>query len=444
MENRHHLNYLQQSYGNLINNKRVKLLRSIIAYDAEWHISEITEQHSFSQAVKLLPEIPDVVYFGFPWARLFDLIESDHAESNRILSDLASVKPLIKGKKYIITVCQHISFLKYKHIFDNLGISHVFWPHAGREMECIPGHNDFRVLPYPLAPTLTFDNFSTVNTVRKYLYSFFYQKTTEPHIFRLGNLIQNNLAVDKRSVVTSGNQCNFMDKGNIHILSAACEQQTQKTVKEFPLTESRQIMQDSIFSLCFSDPRPNSVRLWESISYNTIPVLFTDSIHLPGYKALWDEATVKCSERLEDIKALPNQLASLARDKTLLERKRKALRQLWLLYGPDWFIYDIYKLFLSLAQEKSKTAYTEHFLSYSKLLALASAINRRTIVQPSEIDFFILGCSSKVLTNPAGFLNRYEKNSGFRSAYIRAISSCNPRYSEAMQMNLKFQRIALN
>jgi hypothetical protein len=89
-----------------------------------------------------------------------------------------------------------------------------------------------------------------------------------------------------------------------------------------------------------SRPCRNSAQLWEAVGNGLIPVV-SSSAFLPGSKALWDEATVSCPERSEDIETLTGCLEALARDKTLRERKRHALRQLWMLYGPDCFIYDI-------------------------------------------------------------------------------------------------------
>jgi hypothetical protein len=61
---------------------------------------------------------------------------------------------------------------------------------------------------------------------------------------------------------------------------------------------------------------------------------------------LWEEAAVFCPETEEAIAALPAKLEAMAKDTALLERKRNAMKQLWLKYGPDCFVYDILKFML--------------------------------------------------------------------------------------------------
>ena len=75
---------------------------------------------------------------------------------------------------------------------------------------------------------------------------------------------------------------------------------------------------------------------------------------------------------------------------------------------------------------------------------MASAITLKKCAHDNELVAFILGCSSLVLSDPSGFLNRYQKNEQFRMAYKAAINSCDRRYSETMIRNLAFKGIALN
>ena len=70
----------------------MKQLRSILAYDAEWHYPEITEQHAFFQADKLLPEVPGVIYFGFPWATLIERLNSKQSSAD-------SLNEVLNGRK---------------------------------------------------------------------------------------------------------------------------------------------------------------------------------------------------------------------------------------------------------------------------------------------------------------------------------------------------------
>ena len=421
----------------------MKRLRSMLVYDANWQNPDITEQHAFLQADKLLPEVPGVLYFGFPWATLIERLNSKESSANSLREVIKGAMPLLKAQKHVITVCQHKDLLQYQSLFAEAGITHVFWPHAGQGQDCFPEYEGIKICPFPLAPAQMRGYQPAEAEGKKHLYAFIEPKTKDPDASKTSQLILHHLAGNRRGVVIARSQWDFEN-----ILSARMPAGTAAPQKEYadgpaPF-QSWRILGESLFSLCPSGPSPNSARLWESIGCGAIPVIFGDTQFLPGSKALWDQASVLCSDRLEDILALPDHLETLAGDKALLERKRHAMRQLWMLYGPDFFIYDIYKLFLELAQENSEIRDYRLTPSYARLLAMASVINRSRNVGKAELDSFILDCSSRVIVDPPGFKRRLEDNPEFRMAYEKALCSCNPRYAESMRRNLKLRAIALN
>jgi hypothetical protein len=109
----------------------------------------------------------------------------------------------------------------------------------------------------------------------------------------------------------------------------------------------RETLKESVFSLCPSGTGPNSIRLWESVAADSIPVILSDGYMPPGDRALWEEAAVFCPELEDEVRGLPDKLAAIAGEPGLVERKRRALRQLKLLYGVEGFVYDIHKLALA-------------------------------------------------------------------------------------------------
>ena len=420
-----------------------KKLPSILSYDAEWQSPEFTEKHALFQAVKFLPEVPGALYFGFPWATLFDLLQSNRPEGDHLIAILESTKHLAKDKKHVITVCQHKDLLEYQNIFAEACITHVFWPYAGEGQDCFAEYNGIKVSPFPLVPVPMLDYQSSEAEGKKHLYAFIEPKTQDPDTSKSSQLILHHLAGNRRGVVIARSQWDFENILGAQMLAGTAAPQEEYADGPAPI-QSWRILGASLFSLCPSGPSPNSARLWESIGCGAIPVIFGDTHFLPGSKALWDQASVLCSDRLEDIVALPDHLETLAGDTALLERKRHAMRQLWMLYGPDSFIYDIYKLFLELAQENIEIRDHRPTLSYGRILAMASVINRSRNVGKAELDSFILDCGSRVIFDPPGFKKRLEDNPEFRMAYEKAMCSCIPRYAESMRRNLKFRAIALN
>lgn len=421
----------------------MKRIHSTLVYDGNWQHRDITEQYAVLKADKLLPELPGVSYFGFPWATLIERLNSKESSANSLREVINGVMPLLKAQKHVITVCQHKDLLQYQSLFAKAGITHVFWPHAVQGQDRFPEYEGIKICPFPLAPVQMRDYQSSEAEGEKHLYAFIEPKTKGPDASKSTELILRHLAGNRCGVVIARSQWDFENILGDQMPAGQSAPQEGHSDGPAPF-EPWRILEASVFSLCPSGPSPNSARLWESIGCGAIPVIFGDIHFLPGSKALWDEACVLCSERHEDILALPDHLETLSRDTALLESKRHAMRQLWMLYGPDFFIYDIYKLFLELAQENIEIRDYRPTPSYGRLLAMASVINRCRNVGQAELNAFILDCSSRIIVDPSGLKSRLEDDTAFRMAYEKALRFCNPVYAESMRRNLKLRAIALN
>ena len=476
-----------------------KQLRSILAYDAAWSYTDAAEQHAFFQADKLLPEVPGVMYFGFPWATLIDRLNSEDSSADSLKEVINGANLLLNEQKHVVTVCQHADMLKYRELFEGIGITHVFWAHAVKGQDCFPGNGNIRIFPFPLfsgqataylisedlplpttlpplqgegrggdgvkpaskhphpPPVLPLEGGGTYSgrsslirkayasshdAVRKYLYSFVEPGSEERHLGNPAEMILDHLAGRQGSLVIPRVKWDFnyvLHGTGIHAEAGS----DQESVHRAAPVQVRNFLRESIFSLCHSGSGPNSTQLWESICCGAIPVVLSDDYLPPGNRVLWEQATVSCPERLEDILALPDRLQAIARDPELLERKRHALRQLWMIYGPDCFIYDICKLFLSLATETVEASGPQPTHSYGKLLGMASELTRSKSTDAALADVFILGCSSRLLSDAPGFLARYQENKEFRMAYQRALASCKGEYAESMSKALEVKRAVL-
>ncbi|MGD9212252.1 MAG: hypothetical protein PVI90_15835, partial [Desulfobacteraceae bacterium] len=109
----------------------------------------------------------------------------------------------------------------------------------------------------------------------------------------------------------------------------------------------------------------------------------------------------------------------------------------------------IHKLFLSLANQtadnsiEKQDTYSQKNVSYAKLFNLATVINRTKDVKMSLLNIFLLGCSSRVLSDPTGFIIRYKENKKFRAAYQYAVRLCSDNYSKSMLKTLSLKGIDL-
>jgi hypothetical protein len=169
--------------------------------------------------------------------------------------------------------------------------------------------------------------------------------------------------------------------------------------------------------------------------------LLSDTYLPPGNEALWREATVPCQEKLKDIIALPDHLEAISKDSALVERKRHAMRQLWMMYGPDFFVYDIQKQFLSLANETID--FTRTAFSYSKLLSISNAIYRAKCIDESTLRIFTLGCSSRIMADPLKFLSHYNDNEVLRVAFIKAKIAFDSKYGQHFSRILEHKNVAI-
>src|SRR5690606_7594897 len=95
----------------------------------------------------------------------------------------------------------------------------------------------------------------------------------------------------------------------------------------------RDVLQQTVFSLCPSGSGSNSIRLWESLGAGCIPVLMADTLRLPGTAAEWDQAIVRIPENRESIRDLPKTLRQLSQNEQSMRRMRQNCVSLWRRYG---------------------------------------------------------------------------------------------------------------
>ena len=343
-----------------------KKTNNVLGLNSDWQYPAITEKYAYKMANKFLTKDnfeQNVVYFGFPWATLIDKLfhSQDKTEANILIEKLISFQDELKKYKKIITVCQHIRMLEFQSIFDEVGITDIFWSHTTKDQNFLPSYPHISLYPFPLYPVQRI-NIEAKETEKKYLYSFVGTRPNKSYLTDSRTQIIDSLSDDNRGLIIARNQW--------HYNKIVYDHQVLKKVKNadglvdnLASAEFKEVMQQSIFALCPSGSGPNSIRLWEAIGLGAIPVVLADTYLPPGDRELWDEAIVTCSEKLEDIKGLPDHLAEIQKDDELLQRKRKALKKLWMRYGVDCFVYDITKLFfqygsgdLGVTKPKTKTS----------------------------------------------------------------------------------------
>lgn len=309
-------------------------------YDAQWQFPAVTEKIAFERAWQSLPKSDDFSYFAFPWATLIDLLQNGSPDAEPLMAALKKLGAM-KRAPTVVTVCQHVRMLHYRKLFEQAGVTDIFWSHAATAVPMWPGSKKINLHPFPLYPVqvtemVPFDE----NEQREHLFSFAGAKSNTWYLSDVREHIVDELGDDPRGVVIGRDEWHYNRiVYDLQIRKAA--DSAGSLVNDDASQEFKKLLRNSTFSLCPSGSGPNSIRLWESMGMGTIPVILSDSHRLPGDPELWKEATVVITETVDAVRALPDLLASF--DQEAIAKKRRALRQLWLLYSPANFIHDLRK-----------------------------------------------------------------------------------------------------
>ncbi len=408
--------------------------KNIIAFDSQWQFPAITEQYAYTQVQRLLTKADvNAVYFAFPWATLIDLLNNKKPQGKTLLKTLRSFKSLLKDKK-IVTVCQHIFMLKFQHLFEEMGISDIYWTHAVHNQTSLIDNPNVKIFPFPLYPVqaIGFDNEKDIQN-RKYLFSFVGARANKWYLTESRNMIIDLLSECPRGKIISRDTWHYQKAVYDHQISKVTSKVNDLVDKD-TTAEFKGILRESMFALCPSGSGPNSIRLWESIGYGVIPVILADTYLPPGNSKLWEEAAVFCKEDTDSIKALPAVLAEIAKDKVLLQRKRNALKQLWLIYGPDCFIYDILKRFIEYGQKSEDNRAS--LLSYKEIIAVPNT-------NAKHQELFLLSCTSKLLLDSKAFLNEIY-GCEISVQYLKEALNSKNQYVHTFNKALSLKNITLN
>jgi hypothetical protein len=209
--------------------------------------------------------------------------------------------------------------------------------------------------PFPLYPVQITDALPEAAPAadqqsRPHLFSFVGARADKHYPRQTRNFILDQLANDPRGLITG--RLDWFYKKIVYdhqIHGKAGGMPPEGLIEQDQAAQFRTVLKESTFSLCPAGTGPNSIRLWESIGAGAIPVILADDWAPPGNRALWEAACVIRPETEAAVASLPDELASLAASANVIAGKRQALRQLWLLYGPNSFVHDIHELMQSLA-----------------------------------------------------------------------------------------------
>ena len=327
-------------------------------------------------------ETDAIRYFAFPWATLIDRMASRHADEQPLLDALVKMSKTARRAPRVVTVCQHIRMLEFRHLFEMARVTDVFWSHAIKGRPRWGGNRPINLHPFPLYPVQSpvVQTFSDAER-RPLLFNFIGAVENSWYLTDVRQWIARHLAREPNGSV-------ILRRG-WHYQRAVYEHQVKGLAPDGePLTDAEaeaefaRALKRSTFTLCPSGSGPNSIRLWEAIGHGSIPVILSDTLALPGPEELWREAAVFCEETEAAVSQLPARLAELAADPVAIAHRRRALRQLWSLYGPLNFAHDIRSLALREATPEPAPAPAFNTVRRPRICLFGRHANRTPFAYP--------------------------------------------------------------
>jgi hypothetical protein len=324
--------------------------KTVIEFNDHWQTPAITEYYSYQKILGLRWDVPGYTYIAFPWATLIDHLQTGQDIPESLVMGFEKIIVACRSARHntrLLTVCQHIYAQRFSSVFKSCYLDVVYWSHAtigGRFHDGIEWH------PFPLYPV---QRYSTTRdgplkplNQRRYNGSFigayeakYYLSTIREEIFKLSSL------QDKyQLLITKREQWHFQEAVyNCQIYGRKPEDAKLKML-EIQAKQYRDVLMESIFSLCPSGSGANSIRLWESLTYGCIPLIFADSLALPGEQQIWIEACVFMAEASNYTAIAENLLLQSKTRPSELRAKQEAAKLLESRYGVDIFIWDLLQL----------------------------------------------------------------------------------------------------
>lgn len=290
----------------------------------------------------------NVMYLGFPWATLFDLLNKSHPRAENLLANLDAIATEIRKANLsaVATVCQHIHLVKYAAVLSAAGVTDVFWSHATKDAATLPDNVKLSLHPFPLYP-VHISQSATAGHARSVLYSFVGAIKNSCYLTEVRRWIWRHLRKDPRGCVVARDMWHYhgeVYEGQIRGRRFFGVKKQLKKEQEF-----RDLLATSVFVLCPSGSGPNTIRLWEAFASGAIPVIISDSYLPPGAWEEWADAVVFCKESLEAVIALPARLEALAANPAKIAKMREMGTALAHKFGPENFGASIRDWSLNLA-----------------------------------------------------------------------------------------------
>ena len=243
---------------------------SMVYYDRHWSHATPTEKQVFQLFSKSL-ELP-CNYFAFPWSTLYDNRYKNCKSLETIIEQFLMYSHDKNGNnEEYFTVALHESFVEFMEIFKRLNIKYIFASQKNKNHYELELQYDIRIIPFSLYPAQCSNADIIPIRDRRLLTNFIGQYDPNCYI--------SDIRMNIFTHFSKYSDCTIVRRDKWHYQN--CIYGNNKYSNTNNENEYKDAIINSKYTLCPSGSGPNSIRIWEAMSYGSIPVILADTLVLP-------------------------------------------------------------------------------------------------------------------------------------------------------------------
>lgn len=300
-----------------------------------WQEPAITEKAAWDGLVAA-GHNADFVYVGMPWATIIDGVRNDTPAAWRLLEKLDVLKARLDGLPADlprVSVAQHIVAMNYRSLFEQLGITDLFWSHARRDRRRL---GDIRLHAFPLFPAQTGSRAEAGDPHRKRPWLANFIGAFNPKIYLSD--VRARIYADEGEddlLIIKREGWHFDRAVYAEQIKGLAADQARLELERRQKEEYLDAIRDSVFTLCPTGSGPNSIRIYEALALGSIPVILTRDLAMPGDLSQWeacclfeDDSADGYARALKAMRAMPE---------SEIRRRQAAIADLFAVVGPPGY-----------------------------------------------------------------------------------------------------------
>lgn len=317
----------------------VYVSKNVVGFPYFWQVPAATEKAAFESMISLEADT-DFVYLGLPWATIIDGVRGRSKKAWEILHFLSKINGLLADDpRKRVTVSQHIHAYQFMDLFAAAGITDLFWTHATVEAPELQGIN---IHPFPLFPAQAPTRPKTyIGAEKLHFCNFIGAFNPKVYLTNVRELIFEDRGEREDELIIKREGWHFNRAVYDEQIGNQQADMSQISIEDQNKQEYLDAIRNSWFTLCPSGSGPNSIRIFECLNLESIPLILTKDLKLPGSQKMWEQAAIIETDNEEGYRA------AMARARATSEEDRikmlKAGRRLAQKVGPNAYADIILK-----------------------------------------------------------------------------------------------------